>query len=114
MRELLALSTKLREMDINPVSSMRFWNDTKRAGNVYAILLECMMHQTRASYESSEQLHTHFHQVLDMLDGNFWHHTWTAHETHFHKNFAEFCNCPFTCLTELADCVERIAMGRSA
>ncbi len=91
MRELLALSTKLREMDINPVSSMRFWNDTKRAGNVYAILLECMMHQTRASYESSEQ-----------------------HETHFHKNFAEFCNCPFTCLTELADCVERIAMGRSA
>lgn len=113
MRELIRLSEELRRLDVNPISSMQFWESVKRDTSVFAILHGITLEQTRAGYESAEQLYYRFDALISRLNQDFWTQTWPVHDCHFHKSFAEFVNCPFTCLTELADCVEKIAMGRA-
>jgi hypothetical protein len=36
---------------------------------------------------------------------------WRLHDTHFHPAFDDYVKCPFTCLAELSEMVERICSG---
>lgn len=114
MRELSLLAEALRLLDESPEFTMEFW---ARPHKHSAVVLGQLMHEVertaRAQNLTISSLQNRFDQAHSRLMSEFWPHTWAAHEVHFHKSFEEFCNCPFTCLTEIADCVESISRGAS-
>lgn len=115
MRELIMLAQTLRSMDDDPVSSMHFWSaPTGRDRIVMGLLMDAAALQARTQNKTMDALHATFEQAASRLMSEFWPHTWPSHDCHFHKSFAEFVTCPFTCLTELADCVEKIAQGKAS
>lgn len=115
MRELITLSQVLKNMDDDPVACMHFWESpTGRDRVVLNLLMDAASIHARHQNKTMDALHASFEQAASRLMSEFWAHTWPTHDCHFHKSFNEFVNCPFTCLTELADCVEKIAQGRAS
>jgi hypothetical protein len=52
-----------------------------------------------------------YDQIMNKIADQWWGKIYPAHETHFHKDFKSFCNCPTTCLTEILDCLDKILIG---
>lgn len=53
-------------------------------------------------------------EILTWLDKNFQEYAWPAHEVHFHTNFMQHCGCPFTCLNEISNIIEKLMNNKFA
>jgi hypothetical protein len=114
MREIARLAEALRLLDANPEFTMAFY---ERPSNHYRVVMGMLIEQisltarTRDMQDSEAQ--SLMNKATSRLMSEFWDKTWPNHDVHFHKSFKEYCNCPFTCLTEICDCVEKISKGES-
>ncbi len=110
MKELLRLADSLRKLDEIPEVTMRFWALPSTHHNIIEDLLQDEIRRTgRERNLEYDRMTNLYDQANSHLMANFWAFAWPNHDYHFHKSFAEYANCPYTCLTELADCVENIA-----
>lgn len=110
MKELRQLTETLRSLDENGEFSLLFYGTPQNRFRTVQGLLNDIIAQTARAHNLTMDTAQHLLDTASTkLMSQFWEHTWTAHDVHFHKNFKEFCNCPFTCLTEIADCIERVA-----
>jgi hypothetical protein len=55
-----------------------------------------------------------YDQAMNLLHDHWWGNTYPLHDVHFHKSFEDYVNCPFTCLTEVIDCMDKILQGKGA
>lgn len=109
MRELKLLTELLRHMDTDAQASLDIYNHPKaRAHIIHGLLQESVSKSSNGS-TTMDALTNKYDQANSRLMGEFWGNMYPAHDCHFHKSFTEYISCPFTCLTEIADCVERIA-----
>jgi hypothetical protein len=58
-----------------------------------------------------DMMNHRYDAIMNKINDQWWGKIYPAHETHFHKNFKDFCNCPTTCLTEILDCLDKILVG---
>lgn len=56
----------------------------------------------------ADEFHSKMKEILSFLDERFYANTWPLHDVHFHKNFEEYVYCPYTCLNEISECLEKI------
>jgi len=113
MIELTLLAQELRRSDEDAAFVLYMYDHPElRSRFIKDALYMRISHSPAAQLLTMAELQNVYDRALSQLMANFWEHTYPAHDCHFHKSFEEFCNCPFTCLTEIADCVEAIGRGR--
>lgn len=118
MRELLLLTASLRRYDADPEFVMKFWAIQQTGAAPAFSLVSQELHSAvnQRMLDNGDarvsDIQNKYDQAFSRLCSEFWGHMYPQHDSHFHKSFEEFCNCPFTCLTEIADCVEHIAGKR--
>ena len=114
MKEIAMLAEALRLLDANPEFTMAFF---ERPSNHYRVVMGMLMEQISLTARTRDLRDSEAQSIMNntssRLMSEFWPCAWPLHDVHFHKSFEEFCNCPFTCLTEIADCVEKISKGAS-
>jgi hypothetical protein len=57
-------------------------------------------------------MYTRYNQAINLLNDKWWDHPYPLHDSHFHKSFEAFCNCPYTSLTEIVDVMTKVLHGR--
>lgn len=110
MKELEELAHTLKALDSQGEFSLIFYHNPERHYQTVTDMLHITVaSQHTASEMTQAQLQNRYDQALSRLMSEFWPHMYAAHEVHFHTSFDKYCNCPFTCLTELVDCVAKVA-----
>jgi len=109
MRELELCVHLLRDMDQGEFTLLFFAHPEHHHETVSQVLMDSVLRTYMSAGLQQEQLQNRFDQAASRLTSEFFAHTWPTHDCHFHKSFKEYCNCPFTCLTELVDCIDKIA-----
>lgn len=61
--------------------------------------------------KSINALSARYDEVMNRINDQWWNNTYAVHDIHFHKDFKSYCNCQFTCLTEIIDCLDKIVQG---
>jgi hypothetical protein len=62
-------------------------------------------------YVTTEMVDAEFKQCIDFMALYYNRHCYPAHETHFHTSFYFYVICPYTCLEEIADCIDKSLKG---
>lgn len=118
--ELDLIVQQLRIADDDPVFSMGIYEHPKdrfpflqHITSKVIVSSVNMMLATNASLDAEQMYVSRHNQVMSLLNDNFWSNMYPAHDSHFHRSLEQYLNCPFTCLTEIVDCIEKIARKRS-
>lgn len=112
MKELILTISDLRHLDQSVDVIMKFLAQP----NQHFDVVNNSLHQAIAQLNSDKSLHELYNQynkLMTILNDKWWDHCYPLHESHFHKSFKDYCNCPFTCITEIADCIEKCIGGKA-
>jgi len=124
MKEYLIETSKiLNEIDNNPLKSLQFFTTTlssttitnKPPDNCRLTLIIDILHNLICNYtqiEDSVDISKCINEILDNINSKYQQHQhfcWKSHESHFHKAFDEYVNCPVTCIYELSEFLDKLA-----
>jgi hypothetical protein len=111
MKELIDATEQMRVLDTNVEFIMNFLKQPDK----HFLIVEKFINDSIVKFfnpsQTFVQLTERRNQVMGLLNDKWWHNTYPVHDQHFHNSFESFCNCPFTCMTEIIDCLDKIAKG---
>jgi hypothetical protein len=112
VKELFSTIQELRRLDEDYKIIMQFLERPDKHFDLINMVLREQITKYFDTQKSFNDLTNKYDAVLNMIHDNWWGNVYPVHDVHFHKSFESFCNCPFTCITEVTDCLEKIANGR--
>lgn len=126
-QHLLTLKQTIDHIDNDPVRSMRFWTTScsnTHEGNKppddirYKLVVDTLytieaqiLNKDIVQVIQDPDFCRMVDEKLDRLDRFYQQHqeyTWRSHDHHFHTSFAQYVNCPITCLTEISEFLGKI------
>lgn len=113
MLELLNVLQVLKAMDNDVNQIMIFLKQPERHFDLFNTMLQNEISSHHQPHEPVARLMQKYDGYMNLIHDNWWGNVYPVHDPHFHKNFKEFCNCPFTSLTEVVDCLDKIIQGRT-
>lgn len=109
MKEIEMLLKNLKELDSQSVDfCMAFYHKPHMHSMLITDILRSSVAQIFPQAKSIEDLHSRMDLVYHRLVDSHWDNQYQCHDVHFHKSFEEWLNCPFTCLQEVLDFLEKI------
>src|SRR3974377_1485707 len=100
----------LEDTDSIGEKSLFFYNNPVARQQFLHAAIAFSVQQTGNILESQQKKQ----EILEWIDKRFQEYTWPAHETHFHTNFMQHCDCPFTCLKEIDSIIEKLSKEKFA
>lgn len=113
MLELLNVVKTLEAMDTDVDTIMKFLATPETHFTLFDNMLKHEISRLHDANKPISVMVDKYDQYMNMLHDKWWGNTYPVHDSHFHKNFKEFCNCPFTCITEVVDCVNKVIRGNN-
>ena len=93
-------------LDEDPKLSLHFYyNPDKKREMFYNLLHHAIEHVDR-----TQDLGHHaalIQRITKWMDHRYDLYMWPCHEVHFHVTFDQYLACPFTCLDEIATCIQK-------
>jgi len=110
---LQALREALEHFDNDPTNSLFFYNNPRaRTEMMKSVLWATIIHGE--GINDPVLIDLRFSEIVGFLDRNFQAFAWPAHEVHFHTNFMQHSECPFTCLNEISTILEKLIKEKFA
>jgi hypothetical protein len=96
----------LTSVDNDPAKSMHFWNNPSDKIKLFGdILMHSVVGQDHLQGFEAEQ---RAREIIKWIDQHYDAQAWPLHDVHFHTNFEQYINCPFTCLNEITSNIEKM------
>lgn len=109
MKELELLLKNLKDLDSqSPEFCIQFYNKHYMHSALITDILRSSVRQLFPNSKSIEDLYSRYDMVYNRMVDLHWDNQYQCHDVHFHKTFEEWLNCPFTCLQEILDFLEKI------
>jgi len=112
MKELFLTIDALKALDSNYEVIMNFLSRPDKHWELIDITLRHHINKLGSNATRAELI-TKYEQSLNLLYDQWWGNTYPLHDVHFHRNFVDYVNCPYSSLTEVIDCMNKILTGRS-
>lgn len=112
MKELTLIVNDLRHLDSSYEVIMKFLNNPEHHFSVINTSIQQAIAQLHGD-KSYNELIEYYDRVINVLNDRWWDNAYPLHDSHFHRSFKDYCNCPFTSLTEITDCVEKCIGGKA-
>lgn len=111
MLELKLTIESLEALDNDANFIMIFLSQPEKHFHVVETTLKGTISKLFDTNKPMSELYQKYDSVVNLLNDKWWDHPYALHDHHFHKSFESFCNCPFTCLTEIIDVMNKVAKG---
>jgi len=95
----------LNVYDNDPQKSLFFWNNpSQKIDLVKHLLLGSVMKEGLHDFEAEMKMKA----IMLWFDLHYSDYAWPTHDVHFHTSFAQYVNCPYTCLNEISSNLEKL------
>jgi hypothetical protein len=105
---IVYLRDTLHSLDQNVQATLDFFKRPEIKMQHVREILKTSAHY-KDCIEDEQSCITKTNEILEFINSKNWHHhCWQLHDCHFHINFETFVACPFTCLSEIEEVLNKI------
>lgn len=81
-------------------------NKTTKMDIIFALIRSSVL---QYNYPNSiDMLESKVREIYTFIDSRYDKYVWILHEVHFHTNFGQYVNCPFTTASEISEVLNKI------
>ena len=120
-QELELIKFQLEDFDSDPRRSLLALNNPERkkpiflAAITHAIMMTCpALRSNEPDIHIQNELQTRANELIKYLNDNYHVYTFSCHDHHFHTDFSSYVMCPFTGITEIVVCLDKMITERFA
>lgn len=109
MKEIELLLKELKNLETQSAEfSLVFYNKPHMRCMLFSDILHSSVARLFPSAQSIDDLYRRYDLTYNRLVDRHWDNQYQCHDVHFHKTFEDWLSCPFTCLQEVIDFLEKI------